>query len=115
MVFRGDIVKYDSGSYAVCTEQGSSASEMMAAQEMMSWKTVRMRRTRSGRNISLHPFMDDPVVVSGNLCGHILAELSQERQFEKVHKMVGTKRLGLSVFVDGTKLTGKKQNIDPMW
>ena len=36
VVLRGDIVKYDSGSYAVFTEQGSSASQMMAAQEMMS-------------------------------------------------------------------------------
>ena len=28
VVFRGDIVKYDSGSYAVFTEQGSSASQI---------------------------------------------------------------------------------------
>ena len=31
VVFRGDIVKDDSGSYAVFTEQGSSASQMTAA------------------------------------------------------------------------------------
>ena len=31
VVLRGDIVKDDSGSYAVFTEQGSSASEMTAA------------------------------------------------------------------------------------
>ena len=31
VVLRGDIVKDDSGSYAVCTEQGSSASQMTAA------------------------------------------------------------------------------------
>ena len=31
VVLRGDIVKYDSGSYAVFTEQGSSASQMTAA------------------------------------------------------------------------------------
>ena len=31
VVFRGDIVKDDSGSYAVFTEQGSSASQMIAA------------------------------------------------------------------------------------
>ena len=30
----GDIVKDDSGSYAVFTEQGSSASQMTAAQAM---------------------------------------------------------------------------------
>ena len=34
VVLRGDIVKDDSGSYAVFTEQGSSASQMTAAQIM---------------------------------------------------------------------------------
>ena len=34
VVFRGDIVKNDSGSCAVCTEQGSSASQMTAAKIM---------------------------------------------------------------------------------
>ena len=34
VVLRGDIVKDDSGSYAVFTEQGSSASQMMAAKFM---------------------------------------------------------------------------------
>ena len=34
VVFRGDIVKDDSGSYAVFTEQGSSASQMTAAKIM---------------------------------------------------------------------------------
>ena len=34
VVFRGDIEKDDSGSYAVFTEQGSSASPMMAANVM---------------------------------------------------------------------------------
>ena len=35
VVLRGDIVKDDSGSYAVFTEQGSSASQMIAAK--VSW------------------------------------------------------------------------------
>ena len=35
VVFRGDIVKDDSGSYAVFTEQGSSASQMTAAKVIM--------------------------------------------------------------------------------
>ena len=34
VVLRGDTVKDDSGSYAVFTEQGSSASQMMAAKVM---------------------------------------------------------------------------------
>ena len=34
VVLRGDIVKDDSGSYAVFTEQGSSASQITAAKVM---------------------------------------------------------------------------------
>ena len=34
VVLRGDIVKYNSGSYAVFTEQGSSASQMTVAKVM---------------------------------------------------------------------------------
>ena len=34
VVLRGDVVKDDSGSYAVFTEQGSSASQMRAAKVM---------------------------------------------------------------------------------
>ena len=34
VVFRGDIVKDDSGSHAVLTEQGSSASQMTAVKTM---------------------------------------------------------------------------------
>ena len=36
VVLRGDIVKDDSGSYAVFTEQGSSASQMTAAKIWIS-------------------------------------------------------------------------------
>ena len=44
VVFRCDIVEDDSGSYAVFTEQGSSASQMTG-----------MRRTSSRLSVSLHP------------------------------------------------------------
>ena len=37
VVFRGDIVQDDSGSYVVFTEQGSSASQMTAAKVMDVW------------------------------------------------------------------------------
>ena len=37
IVLRGDIVKDDSGSYAVFTEQGSSASQMTAAKSWISF------------------------------------------------------------------------------
>ena len=35
VVFRGDIVKDDSGSYAVFTERGSSASQMTVAKRCL--------------------------------------------------------------------------------
>ena len=37
VALRGDIVKDDSGSYAVFTEQGSSASQVTAAKVMVSY------------------------------------------------------------------------------
>ena len=37
IALRGDIVKYDSGSYAVFTEQGSSAFQMTAAKVIESY------------------------------------------------------------------------------
>ena len=46
----------DSGSHAVFTEQGSSASQLTAANVMdIKIKTARMRRTSSRCSISLHP------------------------------------------------------------
>ena len=74
--------------------------------------------------------MEDPVVpLERNLYGHPLAGLLWERQFEKVLLKHGweeipnweclfvhrEKGLFLSVYVDDIKLTGKKQNLDPMW
>ena len=56
VVLRGDIVKDDSGSHAVFTEQGSSASQMTAAKVMgYHIQTARMRRTRSWRSNCLYP------------------------------------------------------------
>ena len=48
VVFRGNAVKDDSGSYAVFTEQGSSASQMTAAKSHGHFfKASRMFRTSS--------------------------------------------------------------------
>ena len=56
VALRGDVVKDDSGSYAVFTEQGSSASQMTAAKVMdIKIQTTRMRRTSSRRSIRLYP------------------------------------------------------------
>ena len=56
VVLRGDIVKDDSGSYAVFTEQGSSASQMTAAKgHGYHLETARLRLTSSRRSISFFP------------------------------------------------------------
>ena len=49
VVLRGDIVKDDSGSYAVFTEQESSASQMTASKVIHGYhfQTARLRRTNS--------------------------------------------------------------------
>ena len=49
VVLRGDIVKDDSGSFSVFTEQGSPASQMTAAKVMdiNHIQTARLRRTSS--------------------------------------------------------------------
>ena len=55
-VLRGDIVKDDSGSYAVFTEQGSSASQMTAAKSHgYHLQIARLRWTSCRRSISLYP------------------------------------------------------------
>ena len=55
-VLRGDLVKNNSGSYAVFTEQGSSASQMTAANIMdIISRYAWLRWTNSRRSVGLHP------------------------------------------------------------
>ena len=53
-MLQGDTVKDDSGSCAVFTEQGSSASQMTAAKVMDVIARLRMRRASSRRRTSIH-------------------------------------------------------------
>ena len=55
VVLRGDIVKDDSGSYAVFTEQGSSALIDSSKNHGYHFQTAGLRWTSSSRSISLHP------------------------------------------------------------
>ena len=56
IVLRGDIVKDDSGSHAVLTEQGSSASQMTAATDHgYHFQTAWLRWTSSRCSICLYP------------------------------------------------------------
>ena len=144
VVLRGDIVKDDSGSYAVFTEQGSSA----AADAVSAYTQVKMEdahkllkipksecpdiwiRLPRHKWLKSWSSMEDLVVLlERNLYGHPLTGLLWERQFEKILLKHGwgkiqnweclfvhrEKGLFLSVHVDDIKLAGKKQNLDPMW
>ena len=56
VVLRGDIVENDSGSYAVLTEQGSSASQMAASKNHgYHLQIAGLRWTSSRRSIGLYP------------------------------------------------------------
>ena len=56
VVLRGDIVKDDSRSYAVFTEQGSSASQMTAAKShVYHFQTTRLRRDKQRTQYLLIP------------------------------------------------------------
>ena len=108
-----NIEKYDSGSYAVFTEQGSSASQMTAAKimDIISPDCLVARDQQPGKTggcsqiiensqfgMSRHldsstttqmpkswSSMEDPVVpLERNLYGHPLAGLLWERQLEKI-------------------------------
>ena len=105
----------DSGSYAVFTEQGSSASQMTTPNVMdVYFKATRMRRTSSRRNVCLHPgqngrcttivqnsevrmsrYLDTSIIFlhERNLYGHPLAGLLLERQLEKVLLDHGEKKV----------------------
>ena len=108
VVLRGHIVKDDSGSYAVFTEQGSSASQMTAAKimDIISrlpgcdgpdiW--IRLPRHKWPKSWSS---MEDPVVpLERSLYGHPLAGLLWEKQFEKIFLKQGlgeNSKLGMSL------------------
>ena len=105
VVLRGDIVKDDSGAYAVFTEQGSATSQMRAAKSngpdcdgqaadaisAHSGKVEGCSEIVQSSDVKVSRNMDeswavigDPVVLlERNVYGHPLAGLLWERQFEK--------------------------------
>ena len=126
VVLRGDIVKDDSGSYAVFTEQGSSASQMTAAKNMDiisrlpgcdgqvnmedAQKLLKIPKSECPDiwiRLPRHKWpkswssMKDPVVpLELNLHGHHLAGLLWEKQFEKIllkHGWEKNSKLGMSL------------------
>ena len=117
VVLRGEVVEHDSGSYAVFTEQGSSASHTTAATVLgvisrlpgcagqasdapkllgfqeSEWPAIWTRLPRSRCPKSWCEIQDAVVPCERNLHGLPSAGLLLERPFEKVliKKMVGTK------------------------
>ena len=87
VVFRGDIVKDDSGSYAVFIEQGSSASQMTASKIMDI--------------ISRLPGCD----------GHAAGAVSAYTQvkMEDVHKFLKNSKIGVSRHLDSSTTTQMAQ------
>ena len=126
VVLRGDIVKDDSGSYAVFTEQGSSASQMTAAKVRTSFQDYRDAQDKQQKQYPLIPRskwkMHRRCSKFQSQNAHLLAGLSWERHhgWQKVPNreclfVNREKGLFLSVYVDDIKLAGKKQNISPTW
>ena len=163
VVLRGDIVKDDSGSYAVFTQQGSSGSQMTAAKVMdiisrlpgcagqaadavSAYTQVKMedapkllkipksecpdiwiRLPRHKWPKSWSSMKDSVVPLERNLCGHPLAGLFWERQFEKILLKHGWEKVAtweclfvhrkrglfLSVYVDDIELAGRNNPVDP--
>ena len=131
VVLRGDVVKDDSGSYAVFTEQGSSASQMTAAKVLdVIARLPRCAGHASDAASGYAHVKSEPVVpLERNLCGHPLAALLSERQCEKIllHKwMRESTKLGMSVRPSPTRIIlirkrgrlqngREKQNLELVW
>ena len=83
VVLRGDIVKDDSGSCAVFTEQGSSASQMMAAKVMDAPSLLKIPWSEFPDIWIRLPKHKYPKSLSsmGNLYGHLVAGLLWEKRF----------------------------------
>ena len=104
VVLRGDVVKDDSESYSVFTEQGSSASQMTAAKIMDIISRLPGCDGQAADAVSAY------TQVKMEYAHKLLKIPNWECLF--VHREKG---LFLSVYVDDLKLAGKKQNLDPMW
>ena len=76
VALRGDIVKDDSGSYAVSTEQGSSASQMTAAKVMdVSARLLGCAR-QAADAISAHTEVKKRTMHQNYHCGEKVAKLT---------------------------------------
>ena len=144
-VLRGDIVKDDSGSYAIFTEQGSSASQMTVAKIMDIIPRLQGCAGQAPDAVSAYfqvKMEDAPTLlkIQKSECPDHWIRLPKHKWPKPWSSMEDTivplernlyghplavllwerqfeKVLlkHLSVYVDDIKLTGKKQNISPTW
>ena len=93
VVLRGVIVKDDSGSYAVFTEQGSSASQMTAAQVM------------------------DTISRLPGCAGQAAYAVSAKSQvkMEDAPNIMENSQIGMSRHLDSSTTTQMAQNHGPVW
>ena len=93
VVLRGDIVKDNSGSYAVFTEQGSSASQMTAAKIMdIISRLPGCRWTSSRRSIGLYPSKNG-----------------------RCSQIIENSKIGVSRHLDSSTTTQMAKNHGPVW
>ena len=93
-ILRGDdIVKDDSGSYEVFTEQGSSASQMTAAKIMDI--------------ISRFPGCDGQAADAVSAYTHV--------KMEDAHKLLKIPKIGMSRHLDSSTTTQNGLNHGPVW
>ena len=93
VVLRGDIVKDNSGSYAVFTEQGSSASQMTAAKVMDI--------------ISRLPGCDGQAADAVSAYTQV--------KMEDAHKLLKISKIGVSRHLDSSTTDTNGQNHGPVW
>ena len=130
VVLRGDIVKDDSGSYAVFTEQGSSASPMTAAKVMgiISRLPGCAGQTADAVSPYTQVKMEDAqklLKIPKSECPDIWIRPPRHRwpkSWSSMEDPVVPLERNLDCYgkgkfenVDDFKLAGKKQHIDPTW
>ena len=137
IAFRGDIVKDDSGSYAVFTEQGSSASQMTAAKirdiisrlpgcdgqaadAVSAYTQVKMEDAHKLLKIPKSECPDIWIRLPRHKWPKSWSSMEEPNRSswaESVRSSFGRIGMAKAIWQSFTdiKLMGKKQNVHPMW
>ena len=139
VVLRGDIVKDDSGSYAVVTEQGSSASQMTAAKIMdiisrlpgcdgqaadavSAYTQVKMEDAHKLLKIPKSECPDIWIRLprhkwpkSWSSMEDPIVPLERNLYGHPLAGLIWERQFEKILLKHGWEMAGKKQNLDPMW